>query len=158
MDINTFWNSIDSKDKEPNECWPWLRSLDGDGYGQCWCNGKHWRTHRLSYLLWYHALEDRHLMQGKVVRHICDNPICCNPVHLVLGTHADNMRDMVGHGRQAHARGEYHGASKLTTEDVLQIRYDYQHTDTLQKDLAKKYNVSRELISRIVLRKTWTHI
>lgn len=58
--------------------------------------------------------------KGLCVLHGCDNPPCCNPEHLFLGTRTDNMADKVAKGRQA--KGETLG--KLTLEQVKAIRAD----------------------------------
>lgn len=89
---------------------------------------------------------------GLVLRHTCDNPLCCNPDHLIPGTHAENVRDRVERGRSA--KGERHGRAKLTTGKVRAIRVS-DETDTA---LARRYGVDRALIAKIRARKIWTHV
>ncbi len=56
------------------------------------------------------------------------------------------------------ARGERQGLSKLTAEQVIQIRFEYKNTNITQKELAVKYNIKQPEISDIIKRKTWKHI
>lgn len=98
-------------------------------------------------------------IQGKVVRHICDNTKCINPKHLVLGSQADNIQDRVTRGRCA--RGASQGLAKLTEGEVLEIRALYQYNvvggyNTVS--LGKLFGVSSKNISDIVRRITWRHI
>jgi DNA-binding CsgD family transcriptional regulator len=106
------------------------------------------------------------------VCHDCDNPPCCNPAHLFLGTQADNMADMARKGRanrisrlrgDAHplrinphlaARGERVGGSRLTETDVGLI---LSSSDS-QRELARRFGVNRRTISFVLQRKTWRHI
>jgi len=37
-----------------------------------------------------------------LIRHTCDNPICCNPAHLLSGTDRDNALDAARRGRLNH--------------------------------------------------------
>jgi hypothetical protein len=132
-----------------SKCWNWTAAKDKDGYGQIRIDGKSERAHRVSYELFY-GTDPAHLC----VLHNCDNPACINPDHLFLGTHSDNMADRGAKGRQARPNGTTNGRSKLTEAEVLDIRAS---TDT-GSSLATKYNVTRQLISLIKLRKTWKHI
>jgi hypothetical protein len=66
-----------------------------DGYGRVHIpKGKPVPAHRFSYELVNGPIPD-----GLRVLHHCDNPPCVNPVHLFVGTQADNGRDMVAKGR-----------------------------------------------------------
>jgi hypothetical protein len=84
--------------------------------------------------------------EGMLVCHHCDNPPCCNPDHLFLGTHKDNMRDMTKKGRNFLTIGEKSGKNcKLSTEQVKSIR----ESKELGYILVKKYKVSKSTISAI---------
>jgi hypothetical protein len=93
---------------------------------------------------------------GKFVLHKCDNPACVNPGHLFIGTQADNVKDMwdKNRARQGINRGESHGMSKLTADDVRAIR----ESSASGPVLAARYDVTRTTIADIRNRKIWTHI
>jgi hypothetical protein len=83
--------------------------------------------------------------------------------NLRYDTKSNNMLDAVKHGThhktlgQTWTRGEGCGTSKLTTKQVLEIRYLYETGKYIQKELAKKFDVCRPQISRIINKKTWAH-
>ena len=85
--------------RSPEECWPWKGSTNGI-YGQLSFESKHWVAHRLVYTLTHGPIEE-----GLEVMHVCDNPLCCNPAHLMVGTHIENMRQMADRGRRAKFYG-----------------------------------------------------
>jgi hypothetical protein len=91
------------------------------------------------------------------VRHKCDNPPCQNPAHLELGTHLDNMRDMVERKRYTTVYGSHHGKSKLIEADVLEIRRMHAQGYS-QKFLARQFSVTQSNISSICTGKTWAHL
>lgn len=111
-----FWKRI--KIGAPEECWPWLGVVNDQSYGKTTWNRKHQGAHRVAYMLSLGATEppDRDV----VIRHLCHNPICCNPSHLKEGNHQDNMQDSVEARR--FRSGEQHHNSKLTVEKVVAIR------------------------------------
>lgn len=86
-----FWDKVSP---EPNSgCWLWTGSVAPGGYGQFWLG----KLHRCTRLVFAHLLE---VDPGEMhVLHRCDNPPCCNPDHLRLGSHSDNMLDMHAKGR-----------------------------------------------------------
>ena len=133
---------------EPNgDCLEWTGGCFATGYGQTKAYGTNWYTHRLA--LHLEGID----VEGHYVLHSCDNRLCCNPDHLRLGTHQDNMDDMNSRGRQA--LGSNHGSAKLTEQDVLEIR---AITGMTQRAIADHFGVDRSAISLIIRRKTWQHI
>lgn len=87
-----FWSKVDMKGAV--DCWLWQGPQDAKGYGLFWWKGRQWRAHRVAWELAYEPIH-RHFM----VLHRCDTPPCVNPVHLYLGTHRDNMRDLKYRGK-----------------------------------------------------------
>jgi len=79
----------------PSGCWEWSGAKrHGVGYGVVQADGKFLYTHRLAYMICIGDIPPK-----RIVCHRCDNPPCCNPDHLFLGTHKDNWRDMMMKGR-----------------------------------------------------------
>src|SRR5215471_9503453 len=78
-----------SRIKKVGECWYYSRACNTDGYGVISHLGKMMLTHRVSFELFHGFIED-----NLVVRHMCHQRKCLNPSHLILGSHADNMRDL----------------------------------------------------------------
>lgn len=219
---------------EPNTgCWLWTSALNNKGYGVFRFGNKAAYAHRVSFLL--HVGE---VPIGMEVCHRCDTPACVNPGHLFLGTHAENMRDMIGKSRhgavtkperlargsrhgsrtkpehvpsgdrngartkpenlargerhgsktkphrvargdrhssrtkpecvargdrngartkpETRARGENNGSSKLTREDVIQIRANGGFVSN--KSLAMTFGVDSSLIGLVRRRLVWRHV
>ena len=76
-------------------CDEWSGCTNAKGYGTTKQAGKRWLAHRLAWVV----ANGRPIPAGKVILHTCDNPPCCEPTHLRLGTQADNIADMVAKGR-----------------------------------------------------------
>lgn len=141
-----FWSKVDRRG--PDDCWEWQACRNRDGYGLFMLQHpeKAERAHRVSYGLHTGAIPDR-----VVVRHKCDNPACCNPAHLELGTQAQNVQDMVSRGRQKGPSSERSRSTKLTAEQVDQIR---RAKGTI-KELGTQYGVHFSTIARIRRGDTW---
>lgn len=139
-----FWSKVDRK--SDSECWSWLGACFRDGYGVCHVGRQTFRAHRVAW-----QLANGRSPAG-VVRHRCDNPICVNPSHLVVGTHAKNVEDRVSRGRSAV--GERNGRHVLTTKDVLAIRSSGQTS----RALAVLYGVYYDTILDIRRGRTWRHL
>lgn len=91
---------------------------------------------------------------GIMVLHRCDNPKCCNPRHLFLGSHADNMADKVSKGRQYKPGSVNSPRAKLTAEQVQEIRRRKSDGET-KKALAAAYGVSECTISSACYGRTY---
>lgn len=70
-------------------CWIWRGCTTADGYGQFLYKQKSYRTHRVA----YEVLNNTSIPEGFLILHSCDNPPCCNPKHLRVGTDFDNAQD-----------------------------------------------------------------
>jgi hypothetical protein len=144
-----FWNKV--LVLGPDECWEWQNSLSHDGYG--WFrlgsnkDGKAIavRAHRLAY-----ELTQGPVPRGMYICHTCDNRRCCNPAHLFLGTHRENMQDMTRKHRAPHR--------KLTPDQILEIRNKYSLQQTTQRKLASEYGVDQKAICLIIGRKTYQEV
>lgn len=132
-----------------NRCWYWTGALNGRGYGNLRVSGKCRYAHRVSKEL-YHGPVPPELD----VLHSCDTPHCVNPEHLTIGTHAENMADMVRKGRVVTHHGSEHKNAKLTEEQVRSIRIDAR----AQVAIAQDFGVSFGLISNIKARRVWRHV
>lgn len=144
--MKRFWKKVETGGVD--ECWAWNSSLDSCGYGTFWLNANV-KAHRVAYELTFGEIPE-----GQHVLHKCDNPRCCNPNHLFLGTHEENMKDMARKGRALSRPGEKNPSSKLTSEDVMFIR----ESGDRQERLAECFGVTQQTISNIKTGKTWKHI
>lgn len=139
---------------QAGDCLEWTGSRNEHGYGGLRIDGQLVKAHRFAFELVYGPIPD-----GMDVCHRCDNPPCCNPVHLFLGTARDNGQDMVRkrrHGSWAHPesrpRGEAHHAAKLTWDVVRAIR---SRADESRSALAREFGVSRRAIRCVIDGVTW---
>lgn len=138
-----FWAKVDRRG--PDECWPWTGRARVRDYGRMNFGDRAHLANRLAFFL----------TQGRWpenARHSCDNPPCCNPAHILEGTHTDNMRDAVARGRRP--RGEAMPQAKLTEASVRAIRIDPRS----HLEIAPFYGVHPATICRLRARKIWRHV
>lgn len=148
-----FWAKV--KRRGPDECWEWQGAKQPFGYGSFRPATKaHIRAHRYAY-----EEANGPIPKGLVVMHRCDNPPCCNPAHLSLGTMKDNTRDCIAKGRfkPGRPRGERMGNAKLCEAHIREIRAAPSGYGT-GLVLARKFGVTNAAISAIRTRKLWKHV
>jgi len=144
-----FWKKV--KKGSSDDCWEWQSNTDKDGYGIL--NGRPkegfpkalYKAHRMA---WQFSNGD--IPKGLCVCHSCDNPTCCNPKHLWLGTSQENTADMVKKGRAAHNRE----TAILTEDDVLKIR----KMNGTNSEISKIFGVARRTINAVKNYETWAHL
>lgn len=146
--MDRFWSRVDRCG--PDECWPWLGRRNGYGYGVVWLRDSDAIASRVAA-----ALSIGFVSADDVVRHACDNPPCCNPAHLSIGTHSDNSLDRERRGRGVNARPEESGGSKLTRAQVDEIRQRYAAGGISQAALGRAFGVVQQEVSNIVRGQTW---
>jgi len=143
---------IIKKSEKFGECWNYIGYGGKLGYVLTTFDGKWVKAHRLSYMAF----------KGEIpinlqICHTCDNRICVNPEHLYLGTPKDNARDRGLRGRKACTLGSKNGASKLSEEQVIEIKKMLNIGKSLP-EIAKLFNARRENIWCIKKGISWSHI
>lgn len=154
--ITVFWSHVNKDGSIPmhcpelGKCWEWTAGKNGKGYGTYQLYKRSIGTHRLSWQLINGEIPD-----GLNVLHKCDNPPCCNPAHLFLGTHKANANDRERKGRGNQPKLEKHNKAKLTVAIVREIRQRYAAGGITMKRLAIEYNVHETNIGFIIKHITW---
>lgn len=183
-DIARFWAKVDKNGPTcphmNTACWIWMVTSQRNPYGAIRIGSTTIKPHRVSWMIANGPIPHDGSSHGMCVCHKCDNPACVNPEHLVLGTHADNMRDMATKNRHGsrtkpgswpsgerhffrqhpefRRRGESLAHSKLTSAQVIKIRAIYAAGSISMKALGARFGVSASSICMIVNRDIWQHI
>lgn len=131
-------------------CWDWQLSIRKNGYGNIRILMRPKLAHRIAYEAFIGPIPE-----GLFVCHHCDNRSCCNPDHLFLGTHRDNMIDRNIKGRQA--RGSKSRQAKLTELDVSEI-LKMIHLGFKFTEIAQLFGVTKTAVRNIKIGLTWNHV
>lgn len=136
--------------RERDECWRWTGNKTVAGYGKISLKGEHLvYAHRMVFSILIGSIPE-----GLEIRHKCDNPICCNPFHLLPGTHHDNMMDKMRRGRANIPSGDRQGQRKLSSHQIPEIRL--LHRNGIRKaEIARRFNVAHSTIRAVIDGMTW---
>lgn len=144
-----FWAKVNKRGKW--DCWEWKASRFPDGYGQFRTNPK-LPPQRASRVAWSLTFGD----PGRLhVLHRCDNPPCCNPRHLFLGTGADNSLDCRQKGRWKAGQAFSLARRRLTDEQILEARARRAAGETY-RSIGRLLGVHHTTILRLVNGTHWT--
>jgi hypothetical protein len=134
-------------------CIEWLRARHHQTkYGQVKVGRQMRHVPRVVYELFVGPIPD-----GLLVCHKCDNPPCCNPDHLFLGTQLDNAQDRDRKGRLNPRHGELNARAKLSESQALKI-IDLYRGGSSSDAIAGTFSVSVSTVQSIVSGKTWRHL
>lgn len=168
-DRSRFESKVD-RSGGPTACHPWTAARDFNGYGKFWADGRLRVAHVVAFLM---NTGESSLPEDKpCVLHRCDNPPCCNPVHLWCGTKKDNHEDMVAKGRAVYGVGERHGSKthpeavprgqrhghythpeltpKTITDDQICQAHNLRLNGLSQESIGRIVGISQQSVSRIL--------
>lgn len=157
-ELATFADRFWQKVHKTETCWLWTAGTS-QGYGYIGRGTRaegHVYAHRASCEM-HHG---RPIPEGLIICHRCDVPLCVNPDHLFVGTHADNLADMRAKSRDApmpHYAGERNPAAVLTEHDVRAIKTRIRTHESLSS-IARDFPVGRSTIEWIANGRTWRHV
>jgi hypothetical protein len=150
-----FWSKVDVR--RGNECWPWVAAMrnKSEGYGAFWLDGRHQPSNRVALLLSGIKVAD-----GMVCCHRCDNPSCCNPAHIFVGTPKQNNDDKLKKDRDC--KGSKSPNAKLTESDVAFIRSFKpagvkRMKSGLPAQLAEQFGITKQYVSEVCAT-GWRHV
>jgi hypothetical protein len=146
-----LWSKVDKQSE--NDCWKWTGYRNKQGYGRVQINEWSYYAHRVIYSLVHpNTIEWRAPKNSKeagFLLHTCDNPSCCNPKHLFVGTHADNMADKAAKGRSPDFSSGKAPRCKLSMAQAREIR-QLRKDGVSARDLAQRYGISLPSIKTLL--------
>ncbi len=150
-DIERFWSKVNIKGED--DCWEWLGNHDLEGYGKLSAFHTSFMAHRIMYFL-----KKEKFSEDLKILHTCDNPSCCNPNHLKLGTQKDNVQDCINKNRRSPQNGENNHRSILTEKDVKEIKRLYETGQYSYRKLGDIFGVKESTISYAIKGISWSGV
>lgn len=142
-----FWSKVDIQGD--GECWEWVADATRDGgYGAFNVDGRSVGAHRVAWHYDRHGTIDVPPAET-VIRHECHNTSCCNPSHLHAGDRSDNALDSLKDGEWD---------TKLSREDVREIRRLDDENELNQYEIADEFGVSQGLVWQILARNQYAWV
>jgi HNH endonuclease len=155
-----FWEKVNKDgpmcERLGTQCWVWIGFIHKNGYGRVYTKAHgSTKAHRVSW-----EMANGEIPEGIEVCHRCDNPPCIRPDHLFLGTHLDNITDMINKGRRrpsssVDSSGEHNPHHELTNNDVIAMRERYAQGGISTASLAKIYKTNPHNVRLIIRRMAW---
>ena len=150
-----FWSQV--KKDVAGGCWTWTGKTIKGGYGDYRVSvdgqSRHVIAHR-----WAWTETHGEIPPGMFVLHRCDNPPCVNPAHLFLGSHRENMADMVAKGRRGDKKGAANGRCKITPGIVNEIRRRMNVEGESSASVARLVGLHPATVRKIAAGKRWAHV
>lgn len=123
-----------------DNCWLWHGCLNSDGYPAISWNGNYnVKGHRAMFQIYYPDID----IQGQSIRHTCDNPLCMNPSHLLVGTSLENVADRVRRGRTF---------GHVTNEEIIKV-HKLRELNMTHKNIADTLSCHHKRIEYILTNK-----
>ena len=152
MEVARFLAQVPLLDATEDVCVEWPGRLDDHGYGALYFRGKMTRAHVVAYLIAYSLTS---IPNKLFVLHTCDNPPCCNLLHLYLGTQMQNVHDAMDRGRKAV--GERMPNAKLTAMAAQEICRMYANGISYKR-IADEFGVAPSRVYDVVRGRGWKHL
>lgn len=158
-----LWAKVERRG--PDDCWNWTGGVTrpgSHGYGRIFISyaarPRSMVAHRLAWML-----ANGPVPPDMEVCHRCDNPRCCNPAHLFLGTHTDNMRDCSSKHRtfwqtRPAPRGDAHPNTKTPDVTVMCMRMEWAMGIGSQSQVADRFSVPRKIAQDLISGRKRTHL
>lgn len=145
-----FWRRVS---KNPDGCWEWDGHRSALGYGMTTYKSRSIGAHRLAWILTHGSIPE-----GMFICHHCDNPPCCNPAHLFMGSPAANSFDMKNKGRTRGRRGPGSAGARFTEDEVRSFRARYAAGGVSTHQLAREAGVASMTMWRMLVGRSYADV